>query len=46
MSFVMQLCDDILVLNYGRKIAEGQADAVRVDPLVLKAYLGEDMPDA
>jgi len=46
MSFVMQLCDDILVLNYGRKIAEGSADAVRADPLVLKAYLGEDMPDA
>ncbi len=42
MSFVMKLCDDIVVLNYGRKIAEGSAASVRADPQVLQAYLGED----
>ncbi|MCW5770031.1 MAG: ABC transporter ATP-binding protein [Rhodospirillaceae bacterium] len=40
MRLVMSLCDDILVLNYGRKIAEGPADAVRRDPEVISAYLG------
>ena len=46
MSFVMTLCDDIVVLNYGRKIAEGQAAQVRRDPAVLQAYLGEESADA
>lgn len=38
--FVMQLCDDIVVLHHGAKIAEGAAEQVRNDPLVLQAYLG------
>jgi branched-chain amino acid transport system ATP-binding protein len=42
MGFVMNLCDDIVVLNYGRKIADGSAQSVRRDPQVLQAYLGED----
>lgn len=42
MKFVMDLCDDIVVLNYGQKIAEGTASVVRTDPQVLTAYLGED----
>jgi branched-chain amino acid transport system ATP-binding protein len=46
MGFVMNLCDDIVVLNSGRKIADGTAAAVRVDPQVLVAYLGEEAPDA
>ena len=46
MSFVMKLCDDIVVLNYGRKIAEGSAASVRADPQVLQAYLGEDVEHA
>lgn len=46
MGFVMELCDDIVVLNYGRKIADGSAQAVRRDPQVLQAYLGEDAADA
>jgi branched-chain amino acid transport system ATP-binding protein len=46
MSFVMQLCYYIVVLIYGIKIADGTAAAVRRDPEVLKAYLGEDVADA
>jgi branched-chain amino acid transport system ATP-binding protein len=46
MSFVMQLCDDIAVLNYGRKIAEGTAAEMRRNPEVLTAYLGEDSANA
>jgi branched-chain amino acid transport system ATP-binding protein len=39
---VMRLCGEILVLNQGRRIAEGSPDAVRADPAVLEAYLGYD----
>jgi branched-chain amino acid transport system ATP-binding protein len=39
-KWVMGLCDRIAVLDYGRKIAEGAADAVRQDPAVIAAYLG------
>ena len=42
MKLVMSLCDEILVLNYGRRIAEGTASEVRRDPEVLIAYLGDD----
>ena len=40
MNLVMRLCDPVIVLDHGAKIAEGDPDAVRSDPAVLDAYLG------
>ncbi len=40
MNFVRQLCDHVVVLNFGRKIFEGTPGAVHADPGVREAYLG------
>ena len=46
MKVVMNLCDRLVVLDYGAKICEGPPDKVCVDPLVCEAYLGKGTFDA
>jgi sulfate-transporting ATPase len=41
MSFVMNVCDELVVLDFGRQIASGPVAEVRTNPAVIDAYLGE-----
>lgn len=41
MALIMEVCDRIVVLNFGQKIAEGTPEEIRTNPVVIDAYLGE-----
>ena len=41
MRLVMEICEEILVLNFGKKLAIGNPDELKSNPAVLEAYLGK-----
>src|SRR5438876_431792 len=41
MGVVMDLCDRLIVMDYGKKIAEGPPGAIQRHPEVIRAYIGE-----
>ncbi|EKN41388.1 high-affinity branched chain amino acid ABC transporter ATP-binding protein [Clostridium botulinum CFSAN001627] len=45
MGVIMDLCDRILVLDYGKKIAEGSPEEISNDANVIKAYMGKGIKE-
>ena len=45
MNFVMGVCDQVIVLDFGKRIATGSPEEVRSDPAVIAAYLGDGSDD-
>ena len=45
MNLVMNVCEGIVVVNYGRIIAKGMPDEIRENPAVIEAYLGRKEED-
>ncbi len=45
MGVIMELCDRILVLDYGKKIAEGSPEEISNDDNVIKAYMGKGIKE-
>src|SRR5713226_4467889 len=46
MELVMGICERIIVLNFGKTIAQGNPDEIRCNPVVIEAYLGETAESA
>ena len=45
MNLISQVCDDVVVLNFGQVISQGRPDVIKADPVVVEAYLGDDDDD-
>jgi sulfate-transporting ATPase len=43
LNLLLSICDRIVALDFGRRIAEGTPEEIRADPAVIAAYLGQDL---